>query len=290
VAVIERVTVIVPTLLQPRRQPLIRRAVDSVRQQADVDAQALLVVNGTGRDASDLGSLPGVSILRLPEPDLPGALAAGRRAVDSEFFSILDDDDHLLAGALKTRLALLRAHPESDLVVTNGIVRGTAGEHPFAGNMTAFAADPLRVLGDRHWLSPGSALFRTSRVGEEYFDGIPRFLEWTWLAVRLATSRRILFDDATTFVYSEDSPDRMTASDAYLFGLPEALARVLALEMPAPLRRKFERNRSMAFHSIADRRLARREWARAWQAHLGSLAGRGGLRFLPFTRKLFGLP
>jgi glycosyltransferase involved in cell wall biosynthesis len=286
----DRVTVIVPTLLHPRRRALIRRAIDSVLQQTDVDARVLLVANGSGPDAPDFAELGGVRLLRLPEPNLPAALSAGRRAVDSEFFCILDDDDHLLAGALKTRLNLLRAHPESDLVVTNGIVHGPVGERPFVPDMAAFGDDPLRALGDRNWLSPGSALIRTNRVGTELFDAIPRYLEWTYLAVRLATSHRILFSNATTFVYSEDSPDRVSTSEAYLLGQPAALARVLSLEMPAHLRRKLERNRSMAFHSIADRRLLRGEWAGAWRAHLASLAGRGGLRFLPFTRKLVGLP
>ena len=45
-----------------------------------------------------------------------------------------------------------------------------------------------------------------------------------------------------------------------------------------------------AFHGIADRRLRRREWAEAWRAHWQSVTGRGGWRFLPYTRKLVGLP
>ena len=46
----------------------------------------------------------------------------------------------------------------------------------------------------------------------------------------------------------------------------------------------------MALHAIANRRLGQRKWRGAWRAHLESLYGRGGLRFLPFTRKLIGLP
>lgn len=292
----ERVTVIVPTLLHPRRRALVRRAVESVLQQADVDADVLLVANGRfGEPArldeiQDLAPAGRVRALHLPDPDLPAALAAGRRAVDAEFFSVLDDDDLLLAGALKTRLDLLRARPDCDLVVTNGIVRGPDGERAFAPDMTAFGDDPLHALGLRNWLSPGSALLRTDRVEAALFDGMPAYLEWTWLAVRLATAHRILFSNATTFVYNESAPDRLSTSDACLMGQPAALARVLSLEMPAPLRRKLERDRSMAFHAIADHRIARREWRGAWRAHLASLAGRGGLRFLPFTRKLLGLP
>jgi glycosyltransferase involved in cell wall biosynthesis len=286
----DRITVIVPTMLHPGRARLIRRAVDSVLEQADVDVRVVLVVNGSPDTDPELEGRSGVEVLRLASANLPAALQAGRRTVEDGYFSFLDDDDHLLPGSLATRLRLLESHPECDAVVTNGLVRGPEGERPFEPAMTRFAADPLLALAERNWLAPGSTLMRADRVPVSLFEGMPRFLEWTYVAARLASTRRILFDDEPTFVYGEDAPDRVSESDAYLFGQPAALARVLSLDLPAPLREKLERDRSMALHGIADVQLARGERVAAWRAHLASLAGRGGWRFLPFTRKLVGLP
>jgi hypothetical protein len=156
--------------------------------------------------------------------------------------------------------------------------------------MKAFSDDPLEALGDRNWLSPGSALMRTERVPAELFAGTPRYLEWTYLAVQLASTCRLLFDDRATFVYDEDAPNRVSRSAAYLFGQPAALERILALDLPGGLREKLERDHSGALHAIAQERLERRELAAAWRAHLSSLLGRGGLRFFLSTRKFLGLP
>jgi glycosyltransferase involved in cell wall biosynthesis len=231
-----------------------------------------------------------VQVLRLPKADLPTALCRGRQAVDSKYFLVLDDDDYLLPGALKTRLDLLVENPQYDAVITNGVVLEDGIERPFAADMLEFSSDSLAALGRRNWLSPGSALIRADRVPADVFIGIPQYLEWTYIAIRLATRGRLLFSNAATFVYNADAPDKVSRSDAYLFGQPSALDRLLSLELPDPLRHKLERDRAMAFHGIANRQLQHREFRRAWRAHVSSLFGRGGLQFLPFTRKLLGFP
>ena len=78
------------------RASLIHRVLESLLSQEDVHVVPIVVVNGPHRDASLLRELrrnARVRVLDLEEPSLPGALRAGRAAVDTEWFSALDDDD-----------------------------------------------------------------------------------------------------------------------------------------------------------------------------------------------------
>jgi len=284
------VSVIMPTLARAARGTLLRRALESVLAQAGVRAVPIVVLNGTERDpalAAELAARREVRLLDLAEADLPAALRAGRRAVDTAWFSELDDDDLLLPGALARRLACAASHPGCDAVVSNGLARDGRGDRPLLHDVETIARDPLAALGERTWLSPGGALFRTEAVEPALFDGMPRFLEWTWLALRIAARRRPLaFLDEPTFVYHPGRPDSLWASDACTRELPAALDRLLGLELPGPLRRRLAERRAQALHAAAREALRRGALPAAWRCHVRSLRGPRGWRFLAFTARL----
>ncbi len=285
-----RVTVVIPTITHPGRHALIHRCIDSVLEQADVDAVPLLVVNGSDTDFAKFDVPEGAVVVHHSPPDLPAAIRAGREAVETPFFTILDDDDYLLPGSLAVRIEELAALPDADVLVTNGYIDDGKARHLCAKTMSVFADDPLGSLKKRNWLSPGSALFRAERIPLALFDDIPRYLEWTFLALRLGRDYRIAFSDAETFVYSANTPGSISNSEAYVRGQPAALSRILRMRLRADVREHFEAELGSAWNRVALLELDRRRIGDAWKAHVASMRQRGGLRFLPFTRKLVGLP
>lgn len=138
-----------PTLARPQRADTLRAAIASVVSQAGVRAVPLVVVNGDQFDPSlveELSRRADLRVARVGPADLPGALRAGRDLVDARWFCELDDDDLLLPGTLAERLALIDGHPKFDVVVSNGIVRGHAGDHLLLDGVDRLAADPLSAL------------------------------------------------------------------------------------------------------------------------------------------------
>jgi glycosyltransferase involved in cell wall biosynthesis len=292
VAVDGAVSVIIPTLALRERASYLRRALDSVFAQDGVRVVPIVVVNGQHRDTAltrELHRVPGVRIVVLEQADLPVALRTGRERVDTPWFAELDDDDELLPDALAIRLGALRERPEYDAVVTDGFVRGSRGDAPhFTHEPAQIMSDPLRALTRANWLSPGAALFRTRTVGVPLFHGMPRYLEWTYLAIRLATSCRLLFLEQPTFVYHTDTPASVSGSREYALGLPAAIERVLELDVPADVRWCYESRLAQACHAAAGLQLREGNARAAWRWHLRSLRARRGWRYLPFTRELLG--
>src|SRR5690606_12099107 len=136
-------------------------------------------------------------------------------------YAELDDDDELLPNALALRLDAM-ADGSIDVVVTNGLVGNGARHVRAIDNMAEIAAAPLISLMSRCWLRPGSAMFRTEAVGSEYFQDIPPYLEWTYLALRLAVTRNIRFLDEPTFVYNAATHPSLSKSVDYVLRQPQA--------------------------------------------------------------------
>ena len=132
---VAEVSVIMPTCALASRAAFIHRALNSVLSQQSVRVVPIVVVNGQSGDPDLLRSLTTdrrIRTVRREEASLPNALIAGREAVDTEWFSALDDDDEYLPGTLAARVRTLRAEVTCDTVVSNGYVRygGTDRLHP----------------------------------------------------------------------------------------------------------------------------------------------------------------
>jgi hypothetical protein len=283
------VSVIMPTRAARERADSLRRAIGSALAQEEVRARPIVVVNGPDADPDLCGELAAdarLRVIRLTPADLPAAFRAGRAAVDAPWFTTLDDDDLFLPGALAERIAALRAAPDHQAVVTNGIRRGQAGDVLQVLDPDAVRRDPVRALLRRHWLLPGSYLCRSDQVGAELFAGMPKFLENTYLALRLALDYRFLFLDRPTVVRHLDTPRSESKSRPYLVGQIEALRRLLELALPADVRREFERRVADVCHDVSGDFLRQGAVAAAWGWHWRSLRERSGWRYLPYTRWL----
>lgn len=234
-----QVSVIVPTRAAKEREGLIRRAISSILDQQGVRATPIVVVNGpgcTGPLARELAANPVIRLVTCPEADLPGAIRAGREKVDTPWFAELDDDDLLLPNALATRIKAANEGDPVDVVVTNGIRRTPSGDLVHIDDPESVQRDPTRALLRANWLLPGSWICRTEAAPPEFFAGMPRHLECTYLALRFGMMPRFRFLGTPTVVWHTESPGSASKSLAYVLGQPEALSRLLHLPMPADVR------------------------------------------------------
>ena len=275
-----------PTRARRERGALFRRAVESVLAQENVRVVPLVVINGPNPDPELTAACRADRRLRvtiLDEANLPAALLVGRKMVHTPWFAELDDDDILLSGALDVRLQALQKQSEFDAVVTNGFKRTAAADTLHLDDVSLIQRDPLRSLIRATWLLPGSWLCRTDRVGVEFFEGMPKFLECTYFAVRLALGCRIRFLDCPTVVYYADTPNSESGSRDYQLSHVGALRRLLDLDLPPDVRAEF---RTRIRHTCqGNARLYLREGClqEAWRWHLQSFCESGGWRSIRHT-------
>jgi glycosyltransferase involved in cell wall biosynthesis len=288
----EAVSVIMPTRARRERGALFRRAVESVLAQENVRAVPLVVVNGPEGNpelTDELRADPRLRVVILEEANLPAALLAGRKMVDTAWFAELDDDDVLLPGALTVRLQALQKQPELDAVVTNGFKRTIAGDTLNIKEIALVQRDPLRSLFRSNWLLPGSWLCRTDRVGVDFFEGMPKFLECTYLALRLALDCRIRFLDCPTVVYYADTPNSESGSRDYQLNHVGALRRLLDLHLPPDIQSEL---RTRIRHGCQGNALLYLQEGRlheAWRWHFQSFREYGGWRSIRHTPRFIYL-
>lgn len=282
------VSVIIPTTCERKRWDALERAIGCVLAQEGVAAQVIAVVNGNRYDADCFEALKrknGVTVLYRNTGSASLAQEAGREAVRTPFFAFLDDDDEYLPGALAIRLALLLADPTLDFVVTDGYRAHGGSDELVIDDRGAIAADPLGALCERNWMASCSGLFRTNSVTPEYFADPAPYMEWTYLAFRLASRLTMRWLEAPTYRIN-DSPASLSKSDAYLHSELDILRRVLTLPLSARVRLAVRRKLGRACHIFAEQSRCDGSLARAWRFHFDSLLQPGGWRYLAYSRKL----
>ncbi len=273
------------------RSHFLETAIESVLSQDGVEAIPLVVLNGVDRCPDverRLRNDARLQLCSLDIADLPAALAAGRAAVRTPWFANLDDDDVLLPGGLACRLDCLEREESLDVVATNGLIRDGDDDsaHLSTDEVDAINADPISAFLTKNWLLPGSWLCRTSAVGVDCFHGMPRYLECTFLALRFALGYKMTFLPETTVLYRLGSPAAESRSREYGVGQGRALKRLLSLPLPAYARRALKRRIAVAYHSASERDLRDGRLLDAWRLHLASLIHPGGLKYVPYTRRL----
>lgn len=282
------VSVIIPTLASAERTDLLARAIKSIFTGHGDDVVLIVVANGNRFDPETIATLksrPDIRFIYREEGSAAAARLAGRKAVDTEFFATLDDDDEFLPQAFATRLRYLREDPALDVVITNGYRRHGDVEVVDFPDFASFSQDPLRHLMDTCWLQPAGGLYRTETVTPALFE-MPFSMEWTYLALTLALRCKLRFVDVPTYRMHRETPGSLSASWHWQARAPEALRRMLALGAPQNIRRRLKQKHADSLHALSDGARANGDWKAAWRYHLRSLLSPYGLRYLPVTRKL----
>jgi glycosyltransferase involved in cell wall biosynthesis len=282
------VSVIIPTMAIAAHARLLLRAIESLQQSVHVGAP-IIVVNGSRFDAplvEHLKALRGIRLFYREEGSQARALLFGRSVVETPYFSTLDDDDEYLPGAIDIRLSPFLHDPNIDVVVTNGYARRGDAETIDYPKFAELSAAPLEALMRCNWLQPVNALFRSETITPSYFEGMPDHLEWTYLALQFAMTRKIHFVDTPTYRMNRDTPEAMSTSWTYLLGQPNALQRLLQLNPPPKVRRILRDRLSASLHEISDRYRREGDTGRAWTYHLKTVLSSGGYRYVAYTRHL----
>lgn len=285
-----RVDVIIPTTCVSQRWESLQRAIASVLSQRDAGVRVLVLVNGDRFDADRLAELrrrTDITVHYQKTGSLPLALQTGRTLVRSPFFAFLDDDDEYLEEALALRLQPLLDDPSLDFAVTSGLKNEGGADRVAIRRLDAarINAHPLRSLAVENWLASCGGLFRSSRIGVDYFDGVTKFYEWTLLAYKLALDRRMVFIDRPTWRV-HDSADSLSKSTEYRLAEVEVLREILALGLPADVHGELRRRIGAAHHDLSEYALTCGRRVDAWKHHLMSLSHPGGLRYLSYSRHL----
>ncbi|HEX4919483.1 MAG TPA: glycosyltransferase family A protein [Candidatus Bathyarchaeia archaeon] len=285
----QTISIIIPTLATSERAPFLRRALESALAQEQVRAVPIVVANGPSV-APDLARwLEGRTDIRFEyreEANLPQGLASGRDLVDTPFFSELDDDDILMPHALISRLKRMDDDEAVDAVISNGFIEKEGGRVISRSHFSECHNDPLRRILDGHWLHPGAGLFRTSAMSRDFFASMPQYLEWTYLALRLALERRIAFIDNPSFVHYTDHPFGIWRSRAATLGLPRALEQILSLDLPTDVRLVYEGHLSEACQMVSKLRLEEKDVPSAWEWQVKSLRHGFDRKSLPYMASL----
>ena len=283
------ISVILPTTATAARLQSLNRAIESVLSQQDVTVDLIVVANGPRCDPEILDSLAkrlDVRLVYTEEGSYPAALRRGRDLVEAPFFAEIDDDDELLPMALATRLHHLELDSSIDVVVTNGILRRGGQEMVGIRDIDSCRTDPLRRLMDDMWLVPCAALYRTETVTPDFFETIPPAMEWTYLGTLLSLKRKIVFVDTPTFVYNRDTSDSLSRSKHYFLSTPDAMKRLMELELPAEIRELVREKHVRSLHAASNLELIEGNVSAAWKWHLRTLAHPSGWRYLTYTRHL----
>jgi glycosyltransferase involved in cell wall biosynthesis len=250
----ESILVIIPTLATKERGDYLHRAIDSVISQREVRAIPLVVANGPNCDPSILESLHSNNKIRFEynnEASMPKALLTGREIVDTPFYSELDDDDMLLPDALKIRLNVMQHKPDTDVVITSGFISNGKKQIINIIDFSEIQSNPLHTLMKTNWFLPGSALFRTATVTQDFFEGMPKYLEWTYLAYRLSSSKKISFVNTPTLVHYTHHSFSIWNSKERIISQPNAIEQIMQLELPNEIIDHFKLQLAAANNNVA---------------------------------------
>jgi len=285
------VSVIIPTLASRERGERLLRAIRSAQVQEDVAVIPIVIANGENCDPELIATLKtrrDIRFFHAEEPSLPLALKLGRDRVDTPYFSEVDDDDELLPLAFRSRLEPMAEDRRIDAVVSNAIVRNANHDGLSIPDVARVRNDPLRALMESNWLAPGSALFRTEAVPPDVFARIPKYLEWTYLALILAMHHKLHFLERPTAVHYKHLPFSVDDSRECALERPGALKKLLELEMPDEIRYSLMKQLGAMYHKISNIHLDEGSAREAWLYHLKSVACRNGWIYLSYTRHLIG--
>ena len=285
-----RITVIIPTVADERRAATIWRAIASAGTSSGAATRILVVVNGGRYSPSlleELRASPMIECVLVERGSLPLALREGRKAVRTEYFAFLDDDDEFLAGGLGRRLAAMTSQASAAFLISQGWFHSNGRDMPQTSiEPSAINSDPLGTLLRENWVATSaSGLYRTSAIDDTDFAEMPHFLEWTYLGFRLAARHRFIYFEEPTY-RRYDMPGSVSKSRAYQEGLVPALQGVLMLDLPATIKRALRAKLGSHLHDVSALALESGDLASAWRHHCKSLALPGGLRFLLYTRHL----
>lgn len=283
-------TVIIATLALKERRDSLDRAIKSARTGNKSSIRVLLILNGDRFHlplVEELRARQDVELIQIPEASLSAAILEGRKQVQSPFFAFLDDDDEYLPGAVDLRITLMEKHPEASVVATNGYRCLDGNDQPaMPAKGDGFIDEPQQAMLEENWLASCGGLYRSKDLPISLFEGVARYLEWTWIGFRIASSgRKVFFSSAPTFRI-HDTIASESKSDAYFANGAQILERMKSIASDKKTKKLLRQRLAQAWHDTSEFHRRRGNTRPAWHAHLRSLIYPTGFRYLAYTRRL----
>lgn len=253
-----------------------------------LDYSILIVANGPG--VSDgvlqwLTTRPDVRIVRLKTGSHPLARRVGAELADGEFVAFLDDDDELMPGTLGRKVAFFRAHPDVEVLVTDGLRVTASTETRIFPLPEARRTDLVETMMHAGW-GASSLTLRRQRVDLSALDPVLGHMEWTLATLVLARHHRFGFLDEPTYRYYETTPDSLSKSVEHHLAAPRVWRRLSKIYAGTRYEVDVRRRYGAVCHNAAwdSARLGR--MGDAWRLHAASLCSPGGLAFVTFSARL----
>ncbi|MDR2974813.1 MAG: glycosyltransferase family 2 protein [Propionibacteriaceae bacterium] len=172
------------------RRLIVREAVESALRQTLSDCEVIVVDDGSTDDtAAELSRLfKGDSRLRIIRQANGGPPVARNTGIDAacgEYVALLDSDDIWYPNYLSSQVSVLQAHPEADMVLSNGLCHTPGGgvnrlfdlpEWPFPHTV-----DDMCHMS---YMLPSLSVFRTHVLRELHFNPAFRVADDTELMWR----------------------------------------------------------------------------------------------------------
>lgn len=203
------ISVIIPTY---NRREKVARAIRSVLSQDLSSAVNIIVVDdgssdGTLESLAQLAADGRVRIIRHEQNrGVCAAKNTGMRAVDTEWFTILDSDDEIVPHALQRMLSIAEKHGAS-AVTCNCLDSATgqwAGVAPQKEGWISLR--DVSMMDGEQWGITKTSLLPTGALLDE---SLPGFEDTLWFRVN-ALARRYYITDALR-IYHTDGEDRITS-------------------------------------------------------------------------------
>jgi glycosyltransferase involved in cell wall biosynthesis len=289
------ISVIIPTMAQAKRAPLLQRAIDSILDQKGVRFEVLIVINGQKYDPELVRKLDNDSrlcVIHLKEANVSAARYEGVCKATGQFFCFLDDDDELLPEALNNRVGIFHQNEQIDVAVTNGYIHINGIDVPAVSQNMAMRIkqDVGASFFEKNWFVSTAPTFRAASVDSEIFNFNLKYFEWTHLFISLLSQKkRFFYSEAHSYRKNEDNPLSVSKSIDYLASYPHFLLDLKKLPLAKELRRLIHGKYMAALHTQSDMERAQGNFRNAWALHLRCLLN-GGWAFFPYTRHLLWKP
>ena len=196
------VTVVIPCFNQGH---FLGDALASIRAQGYQPIETVVIDDGSSDGSSDIAEANDVAVIRQANAGLGAARNAGLAAARGEFIIFLDADDELLAGAVESGVAALRAHPNMACVVRRCQEMDSERRTLPTVHTPVNTSDLYRDwLGGNFVWTPGAAVFRTNAIAA--IGGFPAEIGPTAdyaVYLKLSRSGRVIFDPVEAVRYRQ---------------------------------------------------------------------------------------
>lgn len=276
-AIAPSVTVIIATMLSADRRQSIFKAIRSIQMQDCNSISILVVANGKRVDSSillEIQSIDRLKVILVNEGSYPKALIMGRQYVKTDFFCFLDDDDELLEGSITQRLYAFQENDVIDVVVGNGLSKNKSLSKLVItqDKFDSFKNSPAESILERrgNWLASCAGMFKTETVGSHYFEDYAEYAEWSYLAIKLANTKKVILIDYPCYQINA-SESSLSNSERYEIGIYQYLKKLKSLKTTPSFKRKLDKKLVDFEHSLSLYFWHKNEYRKAIKFHLKSL-------------------